>query len=35
LPEPYRPRGWYLRAIVAVSTIVSALGIFGGLRALL
>jgi Mn2+/Fe2+ NRAMP family transporter len=35
LPEPYRPRGWYLCGIVAASTIVSALGIFGGLRALM
>jgi hypothetical protein len=30
LPEPYRLRGWYLGLIVAVCTIVSADGIFGG-----
>ena len=35
LPEPYRPRGWYLGAIVAVSALVSAFGIFGALRALM
>jgi Mn2+/Fe2+ NRAMP family transporter len=35
LPEPYRLRGWYLGLIVAVCTIVSAMGIFGGLRALI
>jgi Mn2+/Fe2+ NRAMP family transporter len=34
LPESYRPRGWYLATIIAVCTIVSAVGIFGGLRAL-
>ena len=32
LPEPYRLRGWYLAVIVAVCAIVSAIGIFGGLR---
>ena len=35
LPEPYRLRGWYLGLIVAVCTIVSAVGIFGGVRALM
>ena len=34
LPEPYRLRGWYLATIIAVCTVVSAVGIFGGLRAL-
>jgi Mn2+/Fe2+ NRAMP family transporter len=34
LPEPYRLRGWRLGATAAVCTIVSAVGIFGGLRAL-
>jgi hypothetical protein len=28
-------RGWYLGLIVAVCTIVSAVGIFGGVRALM
>jgi hypothetical protein len=32
-PEPYRPRGAYLGIVVAVCAIVSAVGIFGGLRA--
>jgi hypothetical protein len=35
LPEPYRLRGWYLGAIIAVCAIVSAFGVFGGLRALM
>jgi Mn2+/Fe2+ NRAMP family transporter len=35
LPEPYRLRGWYLGLIVAVCTIVSAVGVFGALRALI
>ena len=35
LPESYRLRGWYLGWIVAVCTIVSAVGIFGGVRALM
>ncbi len=35
LPEPHRPRGFYLGLIVAVCTIVSAVGIFGGLLALM
>ncbi len=35
LPEPYRLRGWYLATIVAVCAIVSGIGIFGGLRALM
>ena len=34
LPAPYRLRGWYLGVIVAVCAIVSAVGVFGGLRAL-
>jgi Mn2+/Fe2+ NRAMP family transporter len=35
LPEPYRLRGWYLGVLVAVCTIVSAVGVFGGVRALM
>jgi Mn2+/Fe2+ NRAMP family transporter len=35
LPEPYRLRGWYLGLIVAVCAIVSAVGVFGGVRALM
>src|ERR1700691_2028769 len=35
LPESYRLRGWYLATIIAVCTIVSAVGVFGGLRALI
>jgi len=35
LPEQYRLRGWYLGVIVTVCTIVSAVGIFGALRALM
>jgi hypothetical protein len=35
LPEPYRLRGRYLGLIVAVCTIVSAVGVFGGVRALM
>ena len=35
LPEPHRPRGWYLILIVAVCMIVSAVGIFGGARGLM
>jgi Mn2+/Fe2+ NRAMP family transporter len=35
LPEPYRLRGWYLGVIVVVCTAVSALGVFGGVRALM
>jgi Mn2+/Fe2+ NRAMP family transporter len=35
LPEPYRLRRWYLGVIVAVCAIVSAVAIFGGVRALL
>jgi Mn2+/Fe2+ NRAMP family transporter len=35
LPEPHRPRGWYLKLIVAVCAIVSAVGVFGGARALM
>ena len=34
LPEPYRLRGWYLGVIVAVCGVVSAVGVFGGVRAL-
>jgi Mn2+/Fe2+ NRAMP family transporter len=30
LPEPYRIGGWRLRLIVGVCTVVSALGVFGG-----
>jgi Mn2+/Fe2+ NRAMP family transporter len=35
LPEPYKVRGWYLALIVAVCAIVSAVGVFGGLQALM
>jgi Mn2+/Fe2+ NRAMP family transporter len=35
LPEPHRLRGFYLKLIVAVCAIVSAVGIFGGLWALM
>ncbi len=35
LPEPCRLRGWYLRLMVAVAALVSALGIFGGIQTLL
>ena len=35
LPEPYRLRGWYFGVIVAVCAIVSAVGIFGGVLALM
>jgi hypothetical protein len=34
LPEPYRLRGWYLGLIVAACGVVSAVGVFGGVRAL-
>jgi len=34
LPEPYRARGWRLRLIVGICAAVSALGVFGGLQAL-
>jgi Mn2+/Fe2+ NRAMP family transporter len=35
LPEPYRLRGWYLGLIVGVCALVSAVGVFGGLQALM
>ncbi len=35
LPEPYRLRGWYLWAVVAVSTAACCLGMFGGLEEVL
>ena len=35
LPEPSRPKGWYLGLIVGVSGLVSAVGVFGGLQALM
>jgi Mn2+/Fe2+ NRAMP family transporter len=35
LPEPYRLRGFYLGLIVAVCAIVSAVGVFGGVQALM
>jgi len=35
LPEPSRLKGWYLGLIVAVSALVSAVGVFGGLQALM
>ncbi len=34
LPEPYRVSGWRLRMIVGICAAVSALGVFGGLQAL-
>ena len=34
LPEPYRLRGWRLRIIVGICALVSALGVIGGLQAL-
>ena len=35
LPEPHRLRGFYLGAVIAICAIVSALGVFGGVRALM
>jgi hypothetical protein len=35
LPEPYRLRGWYLGLLAAVCTIVSAIGVFGGVWGLM
>ena len=35
LPEPHRLRGWYLGVLVAVCTLVSAVGVFGGVQALM
>jgi len=35
LPEPYRVGGWRLRLIAAICTAVSALGVIGGLQALI
>jgi Mn2+/Fe2+ NRAMP family transporter len=35
LPEPFRLRGWHLWLIIAVSAVVSAVGVFGGVQALL
>jgi hypothetical protein len=35
LPEPYRLRGWYLALLSGVAAIVSVLGVFGGLEALM
>ncbi len=35
LPQPVRLRGWYLAMIVVVSTVVSAVGVFGGVQALM
>ena len=35
LPEQYRLRGWYFGLLVAVCSIVSAVGIFGAVRALM
>jgi Mn2+/Fe2+ NRAMP family transporter len=35
LPEPHRLRGFYLKLIVAVCAIVSAVGVFGGLWSLM
>jgi Mn2+/Fe2+ NRAMP family transporter len=35
LPDPYRLRGFYLGAVVTICAIVSAVGVFGGIRALM
>jgi Mn2+/Fe2+ NRAMP family transporter len=35
LPEPYRLRGWRLGLIVGVSALVSAVGVLGGVQALM
>ena len=35
LPEPFRPRGWYLSLIIGISGVVCALGLFGGIRGFL
>src|SRR5271157_3034086 len=35
LPEPYRVGGWRLRLVVGVCAAVSALGVYGGVQALL
>jgi Mn2+/Fe2+ NRAMP family transporter len=35
LPEPMRLRGWYLTLVVAISAVVSAVGVFGGVQALM
>jgi Mn2+/Fe2+ NRAMP family transporter len=35
LPDPHRLRGWYLKLIVAVCMVVSAVGVVGGLSALM
>jgi Mn2+/Fe2+ NRAMP family transporter len=35
LPEPYRLRGWYLALLAGVATVVSAVGVFGGIQALM
>jgi hypothetical protein len=35
LPEPYRLRGWYLALLSGVAAIVSVVGVFGGLQAVM
>jgi Mn2+/Fe2+ NRAMP family transporter len=35
LPEPYRLRGWYLALLAGVAAVVSAVGVFGGIQALM
>jgi Mn2+/Fe2+ NRAMP family transporter len=35
LPEPYRLRGWYLALLAGVAAVVSAVGVLGGVQALL
>ena len=35
LPEPYRLRGWYLALLACVAAVVSAVGVFGGVQALM
>ena len=35
LPPPLRPRGLYLRALIGVSAVVIAVGLYGGVAGLL
>ena len=35
LPEAVRPRGWYLALVITTSALVSAVGVFGGVQALM
>jgi Mn2+/Fe2+ NRAMP family transporter len=34
LPEPIRPRGWYLGVIIGISALVCVVGLFGGISGL-